>query len=229
MAITSCCPYTKVRFFDSAGDPLAGGKVYFYEPGGSFSTPKDTYSDYAGITANANPVILDAYGEATIRLSGLYDVKVLDSSDVLQHSFLNFVNADDSKLLTHTTGGSSGTISYAIDQLESNVTTLQAPTAYNAGSLTGAIELDLADGEYQYGTVTGATTLTFTGWPASGKVGAMTLEITNAGTSITWPAAMDWVGGNEPSFTAAGVDIIELLTRDNGTTILGWLAGADMK
>jgi len=48
------------QYFDNNGDPLAGGKVYFYEAG--TTTPKNTYTDQGGLTANANPVILDASG-----------------------------------------------------------------------------------------------------------------------------------------------------------------------
>ena len=68
--------------FDSGGDPLAGGKVYFYEAG--TSTPKDTFSDAAGTTPNANPVILDSSGRATIFMNndGLYKVVVDDGEDV---------------------------------------------------------------------------------------------------------------------------------------------------
>jgi len=70
----------EVQLFDNAGAPLAGGKVYFYEPG--TSTAKDTYTDSTLGTANANPVVLDAYGRAPIWLSGSYKVVVKDSTDV---------------------------------------------------------------------------------------------------------------------------------------------------
>lgn len=68
--------------FTSGGSPLAGGKVYFFEAG--TSTPKDTFSDAAGASANANPVLLDSSGRATIFMNndGLYKVRVDDSDDV---------------------------------------------------------------------------------------------------------------------------------------------------
>ena len=68
----------KAKFFDDNGDPLAGGKVHFYEPG--TNNPKDTYSDSA-TTANSNPVILDSRGEAFIWGDGYYDVAIYDSND----------------------------------------------------------------------------------------------------------------------------------------------------
>ena len=48
------------QYSDNNGNPLAGGLIYFYDSG--TTTPKDTYSDEAQTVANANPVVLDAYG-----------------------------------------------------------------------------------------------------------------------------------------------------------------------
>lgn len=75
----SLIPEGKQAYFDSAGDPLVGGKVYTYSAG--TSTPQATYADQAGLTPNANPVILDARGEATIFWSGAYKVILKDSLD----------------------------------------------------------------------------------------------------------------------------------------------------
>ena len=70
-----------VQLFDNNGDPLAGGKVTFYEPG--TTTEKDVYTDSTLVTAHANPVILDANGRKAIWLNGDYKVKVEDSLDNL--------------------------------------------------------------------------------------------------------------------------------------------------
>ncbi len=56
----------------------AGGKIYFYEP--NTVTLKDTYSDSALTTANANPVILDSAGRASIWLNGNYSTKETDKN-----------------------------------------------------------------------------------------------------------------------------------------------------
>lgn len=70
------------HFHDSQGDPLQGGKIYFYITG--TSTPKNTYSESTGTTANANPVVLDSRGEAAIYVLGdaAYKMVVKDSDDV---------------------------------------------------------------------------------------------------------------------------------------------------
>jgi len=69
------------QYLDSAGNPLPGGKVYFYET--TTTTPKDTFSDEAESVANANPVILDAEGRCgNIWYTGVARVILQTSSGV---------------------------------------------------------------------------------------------------------------------------------------------------
>ena len=76
-------PVLRQKFFDNTGKPLAGGKLYSYAAG--TTTPKATYSDQAGVTPNANPVILDSNGEAAIYINPEYYKFVLqDSNSVVQ-------------------------------------------------------------------------------------------------------------------------------------------------
>lgn len=63
-----CLGY-KFTALDAAGAPLAAGLVYTYDPG--TTTNKATYSDRSLSSANANPVVLDAAGQADIYLNGL--------------------------------------------------------------------------------------------------------------------------------------------------------------
>lgn len=78
----------RFRAWNQAGTaPLASGKVYTYEAG--TTTPLASYPTYddalAGTNANANPVVLDSYGEAPIFLTNtLYKIVVKDSADVTQ-------------------------------------------------------------------------------------------------------------------------------------------------
>lgn len=51
------------QFFDDNGVPLAGGKIYTYLSG--TSTPATTFTSSSGVTANTNPIILDAAGRVT--------------------------------------------------------------------------------------------------------------------------------------------------------------------
>jgi len=73
----------KFKAWDRSGNPLAGGKAFFYEAG--TTTLKATYADANGAAANTNPVVLDAAGEATVFFgAGRYTVRVEDSAGVLQ-------------------------------------------------------------------------------------------------------------------------------------------------
>jgi hypothetical protein len=73
------------RAFDSAGLPLAGGKLYAYLAGSTNN--KVTWSDAAATVANTNPVVLDTTGSATVRLDpGFYDFVLTDSFGNVQWS-----------------------------------------------------------------------------------------------------------------------------------------------
>lgn len=77
-------PFLRQRYFDANGNPLAGGKLYSYQSG--TTTPQATYTDSGGLTPNANPIILDANGEASVWLDPVLSYKFVlkDSSDVTQ-------------------------------------------------------------------------------------------------------------------------------------------------
>jgi len=77
-------PVLRTRFFDSNGDPLAGGKLHAFQAG--TSTPQATYTTENLATPNANPVILDANGEADVWLDQAlsYKFRLDDSTDVTQ-------------------------------------------------------------------------------------------------------------------------------------------------
>jgi hypothetical protein len=68
MATGTVMPSPKFVGYDNNGDPLSGGKLYTYAAG--TTTPQTTYSDVALSVPNANPIILDAAGRATVFLSG---------------------------------------------------------------------------------------------------------------------------------------------------------------
>jgi hypothetical protein len=59
-------PVLRQRYLDTNGNPLAGGLLYTYQSG--TTTPQATYTDSAGGTPSANPIVLDANGEAAMWL-----------------------------------------------------------------------------------------------------------------------------------------------------------------
>jgi len=79
-------------------------------------------------------------------------------------------------------------------------------------------------------TLTDSPTFTFTG-EATGR--AITLVLVQDGTgsrTITWPGGVDWPAATAPTLsTGAGdVDVVTLICRADGSTVLGFTAGQDM-
>lgn len=87
----SLAPVIRQRYLDANGEPLAGGKLYTYQA--NTVTPQATYTDSTGATPNANPVILDANGEANIWLDVSLSYKFIlkDSNDVDQFTVDNVI------------------------------------------------------------------------------------------------------------------------------------------
>ncbi len=65
--MTVLTPTAVQQFFDDNGEPLVGGKLFTYAAG--TTTKTNTFTDENGGTANTNPIILDARGEANVWLS----------------------------------------------------------------------------------------------------------------------------------------------------------------
>lgn len=138
------------QFFADDGSFLNAGKVYFYVAG--TTTAQDTYTDQGGGTPNANPVILNSRGEASIWLdeSLSYKVVVKTSADVTiwtednvrinaAKSVRTVANKAAAVLITPTTdynvfvNGTDGGLFYAV--------TGAAPGTYadNGGSYCGTM------------------------------------------------------------------------------------------
>lgn len=98
-------PLVSSRFqaFDTSGNPLSGGKLYTYEAG--TTTPLATYTTRAGGTPNANPVILDANGEADVWMASgtLYKLVLKTSADVTLSTVDNYPSPPDLSVLSDGT------------------------------------------------------------------------------------------------------------------------------
>jgi len=104
-------------------------------------------------------------------------------------------------------------------------------TAATNASATGAVTVNLANGNHHHLTLTGAVTLTLSG-ATTGFVCSLTLLLTQdatGGRAITWPAAVKWLpGGSAPTFTTtlSTRSIVQMFTIDGGTTWFAALAGS---
>jgi len=125
--MASVAPSIRQRFFSANGAPLAGGKLYSYAAG--TSTPQATYTDNTGATPNANPVVMDANGEANIWLADLsYKFVLKDSSDVTQWTVDNVSNWAEAPTAAYRWGGTSGGTANAL-----TLTPTQTFTSYQIG------------------------------------------------------------------------------------------------
>lgn len=97
---------------DSNGEPLASGKVYTYEAG--TTTNKVTYTDSGAVSTAANPVILNARGQAAIYGQGNYKFVIKDSADntIATYDNIKYYVQDDLDVYGGTSTGSGG--AYAI-------------------------------------------------------------------------------------------------------------------
>lgn len=160
-------PYISGQYFDSNGDPLNGGKIYAYEAG--TTTPKDTFTEQDGNTANANPVILDSAGKADIWLGeGAYKFVITDSADNTIQTIDNVVAVESTAYVADVNSVSTNT-NITVDYLNEHVNctaslTLTLLAAADAGSTfmfsvyndsSGSVTID-ADGSEE---INGATTL----------------------------------------------------------------------
>lgn len=112
-----------------------------------------------------------------------------------------------------------------------SVDLFKAPTegAQNLGTLTANTSINCALGNYAIATVGASLTLSFTA-AANGRLRVLTLELINGGSStVTWPTSVKWADGAAPVLTAAGKDVITLMTHNNGATWYGTVVGSDFK
>ena len=108
---------------------------------------------------------------------------------------------------------------------------LQKPLLKNSTEAQVAMvanDVDLTAGNAFSKTITGASVLTISNTPAGTNLRTFHLVLTNGGVAdITWPSAVKWVSGTEPTWTTSGTDLLSFRTIDAGTTWYGLLEGAN--
>lgn len=93
-------PIFNEQEFDANGNPLVGGKLYTFAAGSS--TPLASYTSITGLTAQANPIILNSRGEVDNPIwitTGLsYKFALYDVNDVLVRTVDNVTGVNDSSV-----------------------------------------------------------------------------------------------------------------------------------
>lgn len=99
----------------------------------------------------------------------------------------------------------------------------------NLGRVSGTVNVNLSAGNYIIATIGGATTFTLSG-VVTNACNTVLFELTNGGSAaLTWGMKPKWPGGAAPVLTAAGVDLIAMVTRDNGAVWRGVCVGTNLK
>lgn len=163
-------PVPKLQFSDENGAPLAGGFVYTYEAG--TLNPRTTYTTAAETTANPNPIVLDASGQANIFLQAGLGYKF-----VLQNSLATVIWTVDNVTAAGTMSlQNASNVNITGGTIGAGVT-LNATVNVAAGNIVGAVAI--ANGGT--GQTTAATARAALGAAASGA----NTDITSVGGSTT--------------------------------------------
>jgi hypothetical protein len=178
----------------------------FVSTGGEYADGQISVSEISDLTASAAELnTLDGYTGAVADLNRL-DITTEGTSEA-------------SKVVT---ADANGDVALAAE--------LKA-VSYNetVGTITSS-DLDLETGNVFNDSISADTTYTFSNPPTSGVAYGFTLKVTVSGTrTITWPASVDWAGGEAPEAPADGeTDVFGFYTTDGGTTYYGFLAGDAM-
>ena len=183
---------------------------------------------------SVNSIDSDQYVDASIDnahvATGLDAVKLADGS--VTNAELQYINSLSANAQTQITarlplaGGTMSGETIFADQL---VTRPLIKDYAETKVAMGAHAVDISLGNVQTYTLSGNQTLTFTNPIASGNSSSFTLIVTNGGSAtLTWPTSVDWAGGDAPSLTSSGVDILTFMTVDGGTIWYGFAAGLAM-
>jgi len=124
MPTVTLSPVFKQKFFDNAGIPLNGGKLFSYLAGTSTKTA--TYSDAAGVSLNTNPIILNFRGEADVYIEPNKGYKFVlapsTDTDPPTNPIWSLDNVRSSQLITLYGGVDSGVINAYVLTFTANFT-----------------------------------------------------------------------------------------------------------
>lgn len=124
--------------------------------------------------------------------------------------------------LKYSSGETPWSHSSGLDSIDGELARPRWP--FNSPSVGATTTLDLSLARTFVFTVNQVTTIAITNPPSSSFTTRLVCLITNGSAfALTWPASVTWLSGIAPTLKTSGVDLVELVTRDGGTT---WYGGA---
>jgi len=237
--MTVLAPAPKAQFLTANGQPLVGGKVYTYAAG--TTTPLATYTSASGVSANTNPIILNARGEADIWYTNgvSYKVVLTDNADSVIWTVDNIAIAgsmatqnSNAVSITGGTIGSGVTFNGNTTGTASNVTGVVAVANGGTGSATAGpartnlgaaasgantdiTALDQSTTVAANGTIA-ATSLGFRGAPQNAQTAAYGLLLTDNGKHISITTGGVTVPANSAAAFPIGATVV--IYNNSGTS-----------
>ena len=200
--------FPRLHAFDANGDPLSGGKLWFYQTG--TTTPLNTFSEETLTTANTNPVEADSAGRfGDIYLgTGTYKVVLTDDADVAIWTADPVKRSAESSAFMDTVL-SAADAAAARAALGAGTASYPAKGTDVASAATLTLPASEAD---QFFDVTGTTTVTAISTRAAGRVIVLKFEdvltLTHNATDLVLP-------GGANITTAAG-DVAVFVSEGSG-------------
>lgn len=186
------------------------------------------------VSGNSSVVALNVTGNSTITnvyIGGssllINTTATFNQNVTVWGSLIQLGNSSANAFTISATGnvGIKNTAPVSTLHINGNYTTSQT----NLGTInsTSNSAISLAGGNYFRGTIAGATTISFTNFPANSVTGFI-CAFSNIGSNLTWPAAVKWANGVAPTFSS-NTDVLTFITHDSGTTIYGVLSIKDVR
>jgi hypothetical protein len=202
--------------------PISGVKAYIASQSGSNTVRLD-----CGPGGNTSDLTFGAFGFAAVAGVRFEDANALLRMYAGTDRALAFNAFNTEQMRLTSTGLGIGTTSPAF---KADIVGQTRSTAYiETKTVISASAIDLTAGNYFTKTISGATTFTTSGIPATGNVASLVLDLTNGGSAaVTWWSGVKWASGTAPTLTASGRDVLGFFTHDGGTTWNGFVLGKAM-
>lgn len=215
---------TQVQFNDSF--VLTGNAGFTYNKTTNTVTVANTI--IVGTTATVNGSLANLQALNVVNQTNTTTLYVTTSANV---GTAFTANSTKVSLTVNTSIATGSTVDFQDNLLIRPIIKDYGLTHNILGNVSSATTIDLTLGNYVSATVIGATQFTFSNPTPTANACGFILELTNGGSAvITWPTIVSkWPGGNAPSLTVSGADLLTFITDDAGGTWRGVLSMGDSK